>query len=158
MPLILLSIIILWSITVDRNVVHARTDYVDPRSNFAHAHRLHLPNMSFISKFQSRGYLHYLVSVLGDLLTKLRETFFHELIIDQANLSSHFVEIANLLSSIKLHPNSGLQSPLVMGQNFCNLYNNNCFHGYDPGNKPLITNFACKPFNHCNGSTIPNPP
>ena len=77
---------------------------------------------------------------------------------DRANPSSHFVETTNLLCSIKLHWNLGLQSPLVLGQNFCNSYNNCCFQGSNPSNNPQIANFASKALDCCNESPIPNPP
>ena len=90
---------ICWSIDLDRNVVHAPID--GPRSNYAHAHLVCLPNICPLwtvnHEFQIRGCLQNSDSVFGNLLTKSRETSFHALRIDQANLSSQFVAIANLL-------------------------------------------------------------
>ena len=107
-------------------------------------------------EFQIKGCLENSASILGDLLSKFRKISFHEFITGRANL--HFLEITNLLSSIKLHRKLGVLSPPVLGQNLCNLYSNSCFYGSGPGNNPLITDFTSKAFDCCNGSTMPNPP
>ena len=102
---------ICWSIDLDRNVVHAPID--GPRSNYAHAHLVCLPNICPLwtvnHEFQIRGCLQNSDSVFGNLLTKSRETSFHALRTNRANLSSQFVAITNLLCSIKAHTKLDLQ-------------------------------------------------
>ena len=112
------------SIGVDRNDVPAPIDCVGLQSNSAHAHRgMPSQHMSpIVNKIQipNQGSSIEFSFCFGNLLTKSRETSFHALRTNQANLFPQFVAIANLLCSIKTHLKLGLQSPLVLGQNFCN--------------------------------------
>ena len=89
---------------VDGNFVQARIYCAGPQSNSAHTHWVCTPNISSMVNeidFQIKGCLQISAFVLGDLLTKFKETSSHEVITDNTNRSSHFVEITNLLLSTK---------------------------------------------------------